>query len=192
MSGAEEFSTDTYAFVSGSYKGGVSGDVVALSDVVGTARITSDSAKRVFVGIARPVAVDHYLGSVHREQGQSFTTTRSDYTLYGGGAPSTAPAAQHIWAASMVGSGEQVLTWKAKSGDWKVVLMNADGSAGVSSTIDVGGKFPDLLWYGIGALGAAAVLLVVSGALIYGAVPKVRASADADDSPAGRERGGTP
>jgi hypothetical protein len=173
MSGAENYTTDTYGFVSGTYKGGVPGaDLVTPSAIVGTARITSDSARPVFIGIARPVAVDRYLGSVHREQGSSFTTPRADYQLYGGGMPATPPTVQHIWAASTVGAGYQVLTWEAKSGDWKVVLMNADGSAGVSSTIDVGGKFPDLLWIGLGLLGGAAVLLLISGGVIYAAVPK--------------------
>jgi len=181
MSGAEDYTTNTYAFVSGTYKGGAPGDLVTLSDVIGTARITSDSAKPVFVGIATPAAVDRYLGAVSREQGNSFTTPASDYTLHEGGAPSTAPAAQHIWAASVIGSGSQALTWKPKSGDWKVVLMNADGSAGVSSTIDVGGKFPNLLWYGAGVLGVAFVLLLISGGVVFAAVPKARATSDEEE-----------
>jgi len=81
----------------------------------------------------------------------------------------------------VIGSGSQALTWKPKSGDWKVVLMNADGSAGVSSTIDVGGKFPNLLWYGAGVLGVAFVLLLISGGVVFAAVPKARATSDEEE-----------
>jgi Domain of unknown function (DUF4389) len=172
MTGAETYSTNTYAFVSATYKGGVAGDVTVFSDLLGSVRIRSDSTKPVFIGIARPAAVNRYLGSVDREQTSNFTSSRSDYKLHPGGKPATPPTAQHIWAASIIGSGAQTLTWKPKSGNWQIVLMNADGTLGVSSTLNIGARVPDLLWIGIGLLGGAALLLLISGASIYAAIPK--------------------
>ncbi len=173
MTGPETYETNTYAFVSGTYKGGVPGaDLALMSDLLGTVRITSDSAQPVFVGIARPAAVDRYLGTVNREQARNFTSSRSDYKLYTGGKPATPPTAQQIWATSITGSGAQTLTWKPRSGNWRVVLMNADGTPGPISTLNVGARVPDLLSIGIGLLAGAALLLLISGATIYAAVPK--------------------
>jgi len=48
--------------------------------------------------------------------------------------------------------GTQTVTWKVREGDWSVVLMNADGSRGVSADIDLGAKLSFLLWVAIGLL----------------------------------------
>jgi hypothetical protein len=48
-----------------------------------------------------------------------------------------------------------------------VVVMNADGSAGVEAAVSVGAKVPFLLWLGIGLLIGGAILLAVGGLIVY-------------------------
>ncbi|HET7276790.1 MAG TPA: DUF4389 domain-containing protein, partial [Dermatophilaceae bacterium] len=78
-----------------------------------------------------------------------------------GGAPAQAPSAADVWVVQASGAGRQTLDWNAESGDWTVVVMNADASAGVSTDVRVGARFPDLGTFAGGALIAAAVLLAV-------------------------------
>ena len=74
-----------------------------------------------------------------------------------------------FWVASAEGSGPQALTWDVQDGSWQVVVMNADGSSNVDTTLSIGAEVPHLLGIGIGALVAGglalglAVLLVVLG-----------------------------
>ena len=44
------------------------------------------------------------------------------------------------------------MTWQLATGDWTVVVMNADGSAGVRAELDLGGTLPVLRWVTVGLL----------------------------------------
>ena len=77
-----------------------------------------------------------------------------------------APADSHIWAASEQGSGKQTLNWEIEDGDWSVVVMNADGSAGVDADISAGAKIPFLDALGWTALGSGAFVLLIGIALL--------------------------
>jgi hypothetical protein len=48
--------------------------------------------------------------------------------------------------------------------------MNADGSAGVSSDVSIGARFPHLLAIAIAAAGVGLLLLAISGGVVYLAV----------------------
>ena len=76
------------------------------------------------------------------------------------------PTAQHFWAASASGVGQQTVTWKVREGDWSVVLMNADGSRPLVADIDLGAKLAFLLWLAIGLLLGGVFVLVGSSALV--------------------------
>ncbi len=174
MTGSTAFSTPTYALVSDGYRAGAAGDWFVARDVLGTVRIRTTSGARVFVGVARASAVDSYLGSVRREVGTRFDARRSDFRLREGGAPPSAPAATRIWAASAVGAGTTTLRWKPRAGTWRVVLMNADASAGVNADLSIGARFPHLLAIGIGLASGGALLLLAGGGAIYGALRRAR------------------
>jgi hypothetical protein len=76
------------------------------------------------------------------------------------------PAAAGIWAASASGPGEQTATWKPTDGSWAVVVMNADGRAGVAADVSAGAEIDLLIWIAVGLLGAGVALMAGGGALI--------------------------
>ena len=170
MTSTEPYSTSTYALVSGSYRGGTSGDWFVNRDLIGTVKVRVSSTRPVFVGIGPQNAVNTYLSGVAYARGNSLTTGSSDFRTHPGGAPTTPPAAQTFWSASSTGTGHQALTWKPRAGNWRIVLMNTNGSAGVSSDVSIGAKIPHLLTIAIVAAGTGLVLLLISGAGIYLAV----------------------
>ena len=100
----------------------------------------------MFVGIARTSDVDTYL-----DRSAHATLTDLEVDPFEAELPHhrrrlsgpAAPARQSIWASSASGGGTQTLTWDVEDGDWSVVVMNADGSAGVDTDISVGRRRAD-------------------------------------------------
>jgi hypothetical protein len=90
---------------------------------------------------------------------------RADYRTTGGDVRPAAPATQDIWTASTSGSGTQQLTWDVEDGDWSVVVMNADGSAGVDTHISAGADVPIVDDLATGFTFGGIGLLVVGGAI---------------------------
>ena len=135
-------------------------------------RITSaDSDREIFVGIASQVDVNAYLARTAHDEVIDIDHDRAPvYRTRSGAADVAPPTEQAFWAASATGFGTQVLDWEATSGRWAVVVMNADGSTGVTADANVGVKagfvLPlALILLGIGAmLTAGAVVLIVVGA----------------------------
>ena len=68
--------------------------------------------------------------------------------------------------ASAAGDGQQTIEWTPTSGQWAVVVMNADGAAGVSVDASAGAKVPWLLGLGIGLIVAGLLGLAVGGVLL--------------------------
>jgi hypothetical protein len=58
------------------------------------------------------------------------------------------------------------MTWPVKRGDWSVVIMNADGSPGVSAGVSVGAKLGFMLWLGAGLVAVGAILAAGGGAAV--------------------------
>jgi hypothetical protein len=172
MTDSTAYSTDTYALVSDSYRTGAAGDRMVARDMLGTVRIRTESAQPVFVGIGAAAAVDSYLANVRREVATRFDANKTDFRLSKGGAPAVSPTARRFWAAQSLGSGPQTLSWSPRNGDWRIVVMNANGAAGVRAELAIGARFPHLLWIGIGVLGGGALLLLLGGGGIFAAVRK--------------------
>jgi hypothetical protein len=167
MTAPTTYSTPTYALVSDSYRTGAAGDVFVARDMLGTIRVRTDSTQPLFVGIGRASAVESYLGGVRRDVATRFDAKQSDFRLHQGSAPAVPPTAKAIWAAHTVGAGTQTVSWTPRTGDWRIVVMNPDGSAGIRTDLAIGARLPHLLWIGVGALGAAALLLLLGGLGIY-------------------------
>jgi uncharacterized protein DUF4389 len=166
MTQATPYSTGSYALESDAFSArGVAGSIAR--DLLGTIRITAQSSRPVFVGIAPADAVDGYLAGVAHARVDASGGQTSGLRVAAGGAPITPPAAQQFWVATASGAGTRTLTWKTRSGNWRVVALNADGTREVASDLSIGATFPHLATLGVGALGAGILILLLSGAALY-------------------------
>jgi hypothetical protein len=170
-SSGEDYATSTYAFTTRSLDVPMIGSGGLARGVLGKIRITSDSVRPVFVGIARAADVAAYLGSVNRAVLSNSYESR-DAAERGAGAPETPPAAQSFWAASVAGAGQRSLDWKLRDSHWVAVLMNTNGSRGVAAHMRIGAEFPRLGWIGAGVLAAGLVLLAGGGVFLKRALDR--------------------
>lgn len=100
-----------------------------------------DSERSIFIGIARQRDLDRYLADVAHDRVIRMTGTTPVYRQQGTEvAAVTEPTGQDFWVASASGSGTQELTWAATSGRWAAVVMNADGTPGITVSMTVGAK----------------------------------------------------
>jgi hypothetical protein len=128
----------------------------------------------VFIGIGPAAAVDGYLGRVARQQVNGFAARHSGSHVIHGTAPSTPPTEQRFWAASTIGTGDRSITWQSRNGDWRVVVMKPDGSAGVNADVAIGAEFPHIVTLGFALLGAALLIGTASALLIRFALPQLK------------------
>jgi hypothetical protein len=167
----ERFGTSTYALTRERLEADAGGpDWIWNDDWLGKVRIRGEgaAAKPLFIGNGPEAAVAGYLGLVAHADVEdiNFDPFRVEYRQIAGGAPQRPPTGQSFWVASALGQGTQTVTWKVRTGDWAVVLMNADGSRGVAADVDVGAKLSFLLWVAIGLLVGGVLILAGSVALI--------------------------
>ncbi len=139
--------------------------------LLGTARLRATAAEgsAVFVGVAPTDDVEDYLAGVERTEVVDLDDT--EYLEHAGGPPGAAADQTDIWTAQASGPGTQTLTWEPTEGDWSVVVMNGDASAGVDVRADVGATVPslgDVVWLllaaglVVGGAGVAGILLVLA------------------------------
>jgi hypothetical protein len=171
-------STASYAITSDGIDLGSAADVVTPGDVLGTVRVRATSIRpqdSVFIGVAPEAAAAAYLNGVPHAVVSNWAAGHIDEQAgVGSTRPAAAPADSRIWAAQASGPGAQTLTWRPIAGHWTVVVMNANGAAGVSVVADVGATVPDLGWIAAGLLGVGGLLLVVGVVLVV--IPVTRAS----------------
>ena len=146
------------------------GEVVG-SDSFGKVRleVASNDDKPVFVGVARTSDVSDYLrGSAHTiVTDVDYSPFQADYSERTGERQPAQPAGERFWAASAQGSGTQALTWDVEDGDWSVVVMNADGSAGVDAGVKAGAQLSFLDEAGWVLIGTGLLALAGAGALLF-------------------------
>jgi hypothetical protein len=152
--------------------------------------VEPESDEPVFVGIAPSDEVSQYLRgvahtSVSDVDSWPFENDYDEQPVAGDRNPAR-PGEQAIWAASAQGAGPQTLEWDVEDGDWSVVVMNADGSAGVDAGVKAGAKVPFLSELGWSATGTGAVLLIAAaGLLVLGIrTPRNRRGAGTGVAPA--------
>jgi hypothetical protein len=165
----DSFSTTGSALVSENIELSDTGtDWALVESWLGTARLDvtgADTGTAVFVGIAPVDAGQAYLEGVGRTVVDDLGSGADNGRLVPGGAPATPPADQDFWVAQSSGTGAQQLTWDPTEGDWLLVVMNADGSAGVSVEAGIGATVPGLTGLAWGLLIGGIVLLLLSALL---------------------------
>ncbi len=173
---ARELATPDRALVAEELQTGPSGPGW-LVERMGDVRITATGARDgpVFVGVAPREDVDAYLA------GTAVTVTDFEGTepeVHRAGARDPGPpAAQRFWEHSASGPGTQTVVWPIEGGDWAAVVMNADGSAGVTATTELAARTDVLLWLGLGVLVGGTALLGAGVAM--GAAGRARRGGDA-------------
>ena len=138
--------------------------------LLGDAKVVATPAATPRSSSASPATADveAYLGDV-RHATVVEPDRRSPSTRPPGRPPRRPrPGANDIWVAQVSGTGTQEVTWPIEKGDWTVVVMNADGSAGVTADVAAGATVPALDWLvptllalaGIGLVGAVVLLVL--------------------------------
>jgi hypothetical protein len=169
FSETDDFSTDGYALSSERIDLATDADWLPLSAALGSARaeVTStDPRTDIFVGIAPEADGAAYLAGVGHSVIDDLGTGRVDEVTVPGGPPSGPPGEQDFWAAQTSGPGTQGLNWEPAEGDWLFVVMNADGSAGVSIDARIGATVPALGGLAWGLLAAGAFLTLIGIVLL--------------------------
>jgi hypothetical protein len=166
-SGTHSLSTPTAALVS---EPAEVRDTRDVADAIGNPRVrfTVDAetpGKGVFVGVGPADQVDRYLAGAPVDEVSDIEV--APFELDRDRRPGTkrlaAPGAQTFWVAQNEGRDSAGLRWKVRDGDYRVVIMNADGSTGVDTEGEVALTVPDspeIAWVLIGG----GLLLLAGGA----------------------------
>jgi hypothetical protein len=185
VSGEERFATQGYAIVSERIDLTTGADWIPLSATLGAVRIEVtgvDPDKEVFLGLAPVAEGSAYLAGVEHTVIDDFgvDAPASSRVLLPGGPPPGPPVTQDFWVAESSGPGTRQLTWTPAEGDWMFVIMNADGSAGVTVDARIGATVPALGGLGWGLLISGLLCLLIGLLMIVLAIR--RRSADVGPS----------
>ena len=108
----------------------------------------------VFVGVGRAADVDRYLAGVATEKVTNLSV--DPYSITGirhGGRPNAAPpTTQRFWVAQASSTRTAKINWKIRDGQYRVVVMNANGHGGFASTAAIGITIPNIAIYAIAGL----------------------------------------
>jgi hypothetical protein len=178
QTGEVRLTSATYAITSdhvdlGSEPGGA--DWLVDRGALGTVRLRVDPGRTgtpLFAGIGPTADVARYLDGVSRDviRDIELSPDRVVFRRVSGNATPAPPGDQSFWVAEVRAEQPADLTWDVESGDWTVVMMNADASRGVDLDARLGIKvdwlLPALIGILVGGLlllGGGAVLVIVAG-----------------------------
>lgn len=160
--GAGPLSTGSYALVSDAAGLRAGGPAVTVR-----VRVRSDRGP-VFVGVGPAPAVEAYLTGVRYDEltGVRLSPLRATPVPSGGTAAPARPADRPVWTVSASGAGEQTIDVDAGAAGQKLVVMNADGSAGVAVTASLALRAAFLRRLALSLLVAGAVAAPAGGVLL--------------------------
>jgi len=155
-----------------------------VADVLGTPVVNfaaeGGNASGLFLGIGRVADVDRYLAGVEIDQATDFELSPYRLTLArrdGAATAATPPAEQTFWVASASGTDGIDLSWAVQDGNYRTVLMNADGTPVVDSRLSVGVGLGGMFGLSLGLLIGGVVLILLAVALLVATRPRRFATA---------------
>lgn len=166
-----ELSTPAYAIQSEGIDLGSLPSELFPSGRLATIRISAETltGTDAFIGIGAEDDVAAYLADVSRAEVADIDRRDITYRFIDGSATPGAPGEAPIWVASAEGSGVIEVEWELESGQWTVVVMNADASDGIAVDASAGARSEFVLLVAAGLLAfglflglAAAALLVLA------------------------------
>jgi hypothetical protein len=179
MTPAKTLDTSTYAITSDRLELTVDEGVPgwAPESMLGRGRIVADprGAGELFVGVAPTADVDAWLGATARVVVDDLTGSVR-YRAEGSADLDGLPGDADFWVASEQGTGRQTVTWDLTNGDWTVVVMNADGAAGVIARVQAGATLPVFGWATAWLWWTTAGLVLVGTLIVVLAVATRRAT----------------
>jgi hypothetical protein len=179
--GAASYTTSGRALASDSIS--VHGGWGWLSPLIGQIRICVTGAAQaggVFAGVAPASAARNYLA------GAAYTSYAGQGQRIGhpGAGVPRPPGSAAIWAAQASGARTATVLWTIRDGDWAVIVMNADRSAGVTVRVQTGASLPALRWLATQFLAGGMVLALAAFACLI--VPVRLATAPRAEDPGPR------
>jgi hypothetical protein len=163
-SGTHTFSTPTAALVSGAAD---LTDSSQIGDFTGDPKVrfsvTSQApGKPVFVGIGPADQVDRYLtgAPVDEVTDVDMFPFKLKRDRHAGTRRLAAPGSQTFWVAQNEGPRSASLRWKVRDGDYRVVVMNADGTRDVTTKGELELTAPNAPAIGWSVLGVGTVVLL--------------------------------
>jgi hypothetical protein len=163
-SGQHQVSTPTAALVTNTADfDGVNDVASVLGDPeIGVSASAVDGGPAKFVGVGTVEDVDRYLAGVEVDRVDDIEAEpfKLDKKRQSGTRSPAAPTTQSFWVAQDSGADAEV-DWKVRDGDYKVVVMNADGSRDVvaDSHFEAGAPY----------LSTAALSVLLAGLMLIGA-----------------------
>ena len=163
--------------------GGTPGDASWLTERGDFATVSLDiqsvaSGEDLFAGIGPTADVETYLRSVARYRADDFDDDRyvPVFVREEGEAEAAPPGDQTFWVAQVSTAQPAQLQWDVESGDWTIVVMNADGSRGIDADVRVGIKLEWLLPVAIGFIIVGLLLLAggTVGAVLATRTPRTQ------------------
>ena len=172
--------------------------VAKINNTSGVATITGQPTVRVsatpvqgtagaFVGIGRAADVDRYLGNVTTEEVNSLNS--NPYSISGirhrGEANAQPPGTQHFWAAQATSTRRAQLNWKVRDGQYRVVIMSANGHGGFATTSSVAVTLPHIARYALLALLLGLLMAGGGTALLIRATGRSQNESNTSPAPSG-------
>ncbi len=116
--------------------------------------VDSRNGKEIFVGIATTADAQSYLAGVAIDRVETLHD-EPDLVQVQGASSVAPPETQDFWAATNAAG---TVDWSLSEGDWSVVVLNSDGSAGVDVAVTGSARIPFL-----GAVGVVLIALGIIG-----------------------------
>ena len=118
------------------------------------ASASGGNASGVFIGIGRSEDVERFLAGVasDRVTDIGFRPFELELSHVPGSTRATPPGAEKFWVASSKSATDAQLTWRITDGEYRMVIMNADGAPGVITAVRVQLVLPNAFPLSLAAL----------------------------------------